>query len=459
MPTECSQDSFDFGRVEGRAVVADFGGGTITSDAGALLLSKTDRAVRLIDRFAACFGDHRSQELIEHTVRTLVGQRVIGIALGYEDLVDHDRLRHDPVLAAMLGKLTPRRKDCAPLAGKSTLSRLEHAPAEGSAHAPWRYHKIEHDAAAIERLFVAMFLDAHKQPPPVMVVDLDATDMPLHGHQEERFFHGYYDCYCYLPLFVFAGRHLLAAKLRPSNRDAAAGSLEVVQGIVAQVRSRWPEQTILIRADSGFCREELMAWCEESGVHYVFGLARNARLVSEISSELDEARAAAEATGRAARVFKDFMWRTLDSWSRERRVVAKAEWTHGEENPRFIVTSLHADSVDGAALYEKIYCARGEMENRIKECQLDLLAGTMPAATMRANQLRLWFAAMAYVLISALRRIALAGTELARATCGTIRLKLLKIGAQVTVSARRVRIACASAFPTQTVFATAYRRL
>jgi hypothetical protein len=459
MPTECSQDSFDFGRVEGRAVVADFGGGTITSDAGALLLSKTDHAVRLIDRFAACFRDHRSQELIEHTVRTLVGQRVIGIALGYEDLVDHDRLRHDPVLAAMLGKLTPRRKDCAPLAGKSTLSRLEHAPAEGSAHAPWRYHKIEHDAAAIERLFVAMFLDAHKQPPPVMVVDLDATDMPLHGHQEERFFHGYYDCYCYLPLFVFAGRHLLAAKLRPSNRDAAAGSLEVVQGIVAQVRSRWPGQTILIRADSGFCREELMAWCEESGVHYVFGLARNARLVSEISSELDEARAAAEATGRAARVFKDFMWRTLDSWSRERRVVAKAEWTHGEENPRFIVTSLHADSVDGAALYEKIYCARGEMENRIKECQLDLLAGTMPAATMRANQLRLFFAAMAYVLISALRRMALAGTELARATCGTIRLKLLKIGAQVTVSARRVRIACASAFPAQTVFATAYRRL
>jgi hypothetical protein len=295
----------------------------------------------------------------------------------------------------------------------------------------------------------------------MMVLDLDATDMALHGHQEERFFHGYYDGYCYLPLFVFSGRHLLAAKLRPSNIDAAAGSLQVVQRIVAQVRERWPEQTILLRADSGFCREELMAWCEENGVHYVFGLARNARLVSEISSELAAARAAAEATGRAARVFKDFSWRTLDSWSSERRVVAKAEWTHGEDNPRFIVTSLHADSIDAAALYEKIYCARGEMENRIKECQLDLLAGTMPAATMRANQLRLFFAAMAYVLISALRRIALAATEFARATCGTIRLKLLKIGAQVTVSARRVRIACAcaSAFPAQTVFATAYRRL
>jgi len=459
MPTECIQDSFDFGRVEGRAVVADFGGGTITSDAGALLLSKTDSAVRLIDRFAACFRDHRSQELIEHTVRTLVGQRVLGIALGYEDLVDHDRFRHDPVMGAILGKLTPRRKECAPLAGKSTLSRLEHAPAEGSVHAPWRYHKIEHDAAAIERLFVEVCLAAHKKAPPVMVLDLDATDVPLHGHQEERFFHGYYDCYCYLPLFVFSGRHLLAAKLRPSNIDAAAGSLEVVQRIVAQVRERWPEQTILLRADSGFCREELMAWCEETGIHYVFGLARNARLVSEISSQLAQARAAAEATERASRVFKDFSWRTLDSWSTERRVVAKAEWTHGEENPRFIVTSLHADSIGAAALYEKIYCARGEMENRIKECQLDLLAGTMPAATLRANQLRLFFAAMAYTLISALRRIALAGTELARATCGTIRLKLLKIGAQVTVSARRVRIACASAFPAQTVFATAYRRL
>ena len=459
MPTECIQDSFDFGRVEGREVVADFGGGTITSDAGALLLSKTDSTVGLIDRFAACFRDHRSQELIEHTVRTLVGQRVLGIALGYEDLVDHDRFRHDPVMAAILGKLTPRRKECAALAGKSTLSRLEHAPTEGSAHAPWRYHKIEHDAAAIERLFVDVCLDAHRKAPPVMVLDLDATDMPLHGHQEERFFHGYYDCYCYLPLFVFCGRHLLAAKLRPSNIDAPAGSLEIVQRIVAHVRERWPKQTILLRADSGFCREELMAWCEANGVHYVFGLARNARLVSEISSELAAARAAAETTGRAARVFKDFTWRTLDSWSSERRVVAKAEWTHGEDNPRFIVTSLHAHSINGATLYEKIYCARGEMENRIKECQLDLLAGTMPAATMRANQLRLWLAAMAYTLISALRRIALRGTELARATCGTIRLKLLKIGAQVTVSARRVRIACASACPAQTVFAIAYRRL
>ena len=459
MPTECIQDSFEFGRVEGRKVVADFGGGAITSDAGALLLAKTDGAVRLIDQFAACFDDHRAPEMIEHTVRTLVGQRVLGIALGYEDLVDHDRFRHDPVMAAMLGKLTPRRKACAPLAGKSTLSRLEHAPQEGSVYAPWRYHKIGHDGTAIERLLVSIGLAAHRKPSPVMIIDLDATDMPLHGHQEERFFHGYYDCYCYLPLFIFWDRHLLAAKLRPANIDAAAGSLEEVQRIVAQVRDRWPKQMILLRADSGFCREDLMAWCEANDVHYVFGLAKNARLAAEISGELAAAKEMAETTGRAARMFKDFNWRTLDSWSTERRVVAKAEWTHGEENPRFIVTSLHADSIAGAVLYANIYCARGEMENRIKECQLDLLAGTMPAATLRANQLRLWFAAMAYTLICALRRMALRGSELARATCATIRLKLLKIGAQVTVSARRVRIACASAFPAQRMFATACRRL
>jgi hypothetical protein len=459
MPTHCTQDSFDFGRVEGRAVVADFGGGTITSNAGALLLGKADRAVGVIERFAACFGDGRKAGLIEHTTRTMVGQRVIGIALGHEDLVDHDDLRHDPVLAAMLGKLTPRRQECAPLAGKSTLSRLEHAPEEGAGRAPPRYHKISHDGEAIERTLVDIALGSQKTSPGVMVIDLDATDTPLHGHQEGRFFHGYYDSYCYLPLFVFWDRHLLAAKLRPASIDAAAGSVEEVARIVARIRARWPRTTIVIRADSGFCRDHLMSWCEANDVHFVLGLARNERLVGEIASELAEARAACEATGRAARVFKDFAWSTRESWSCERRVVAKAEWTHGEANPRFIVTSLPADVIDAARLYEKVYCQRGEMENRIKECQLDLLAGRMPTATMRANQLRLWFAAFAYVLMCALRRIALAGTELARATCGTIRLKLLKIGAQVIVSARRVRVAMATACPSRAIFAHAHARL
>jgi hypothetical protein len=459
MPTHCTQDSFDFGRVEGRAVVADFGGGAITSNAGALLLAKADAAAGITDSFAACFHDGRNQGLIEHATRTMVGQRVIGIALGHEDLVDHDDLRHDPVLAAMLGKLTPRRKECAALAGKSTLSRLEHAPEEGAGHAPARYHKISHDGAAIERTFVDIALRSHAKAPEVMVIDLDATDSPLHGHQEGRFFHGYYDGYCYLPLFVFWDRHLLAAKLRPANIDAAAGSVQEVARIVGQVRARWPRTTIVIRADSGFCRDDLMSWCEANDVHFVLGLARNERLVGAIASELSEAEAAHLATGRAARVFKDFLWSTLDSWSVRRRVIAKAEWTHGAANPRFIVTSLTPEVIDAGTLYEKVYCQRGEMENRIKECQLDLLAGRMPTATMRANQLRLWFAAMAYVLMCALRRIALAGTELARATCGTIRLKLLKIGAQVIVSVRRVRVAMATACPSRAIFAHAHARL
>ncbi len=292
-----------------------------------------------------------------------------------------------------------------------------------------------------------------------MVIDLDATDMALHGHQEGRFFHGYYDCYCYLPLFVFWDRHLLSARLRPANIDAAAGAKEEVARIVAQVRARWPKTTIIVRADSGFCRDELMSWCEANDVHFVLGLARNERLVGKIAGELAEAENLARASGRAARVFKDFAWSTRESWAQERRVIAKAEWTRGEANPRFIVTSLPSDVIDGARLYEKVYCQRGEMENRIKECQLDLLADTMPAATMRANQLRLWFAAMAYVLMCALRRIALGGTELARATCGTIRLKLLKIGAQVTVSVRRVHIAMTSACPARAIFTHAHARL
>jgi hypothetical protein len=362
-------------------------------------------------------------------------------------------------MSVLVGKLEARRKRCAPLAGKSTLSRLEHAPEEGVAYAPSRYHKISHDAAAIERTFVEIFLGSHRRAPPLIVLDLDATDMPLYGHQEGRFFHGYYDCYCYLPLFVFCGRELLAAKLRPADIDAAAGSVEEIERIVGQIRARWPNTTIVLRADSGFCRDQLMAWCENNGVHYVIGVARNPRLVSEITAELAEAKIAADATGRAARVFKDFCWTTRESWSAERRVVAKAEWTHGEANPRFIVTSLPAATIDARALYEAVYCQRGDMENRIKECQLDLLAGRMPTATMRANQLRLWFAAMAYVLICALRRTALAGTALARASCGTIRLKLLKIGAQVTVSACRVRIAMASSCPFQSAFVIAHARL
>jgi DDE family transposase len=387
-------------------------------------------------------------------VPSLVGQRVVGIALGYEDLIDHDQLRHDPVLAVLGGKLAARRSDCAPLAGKSTLNRLELSRVE-----PSRYHKISYDAAAIETLFVDVFLDAHAAPPAQITLDLDATDDPLHGHQEERFFHGYYDNYCYLPLYVFCGRHLLAAKLRPANIDGSAGSVEAMARIVARIRQRWPAVRILLRADSGFAREALMTWCENNKVDFLFGLAKNSRLIEAIKAELAEAAELSHQTGQPARRFKDFAWQTRDSWSRQRRVVAKAEWTQGEANPRFVVTSLSREEHEARHLYEKLYCARGEMENRIKECQLDLYADRTSAHTMRANQLRLWFASMAYVLICALRRIGLAHTQFARATCGTIRLKLLKIGALVRTSVRRIKLAMPSAFPYQTEYRAAHAAL
>jgi hypothetical protein len=454
MPTECSAELFEFAPVERRVVAAGFDGGAITSDAGALLLGATDRAIKLVDRFAGCFSDHRSAELVEHLVPTLVGQRVFGLALGYEDINDHDELRHDPVMAILAGKLAARRKDCAPVAGKSTLNRLELSRPE-----PTRYHKIAHDPVAIEGLFVSLFLEAYKAPPEQIILDLDATDDPVHGAQEGRFFHGYYGCYCYLPLYIFCGRHLLAAKLRPANIDAAAGSVEETARIVAQIRERWPEVRIVLRADSGFAREALMAWCEANGVDYVLGLAKTDRLIGAITGKLAAAAAESQATGKPARRFKDLTWRTRKSWSRSRRVVAKAEWTQGEANPRFIVTSLTAGAGDGRYLYEDVYCARGEMENRIKECQLDLFADRTSSASMRANQLRLWFASMAYVLVDSLRRLALQATELANATCGTIRGKLLKIGALVTISVRRIKLAMASGCPYKPIFAAAHRAL
>jgi hypothetical protein len=369
----------------------------------------------------------------------------------WEDLIDHDHLRYDPVLATLAGKLEAKRQNCAPLAGKSTLNRLEHAPL-----LPSRYHKIGHDPVVIEGLFVDLFLEAHQTPPKEIVLDLDATDDPLHGHQEGRFFHGYYDCYCYLPLYVFCGRHLLAAKLRRSNIDASAGAKDEVARIVGQIRARWPRVKILLRADSGFARDELMTWCETNGVDYVFGLARNERLVGAIADDLATVALASLAQGGPVRRFGDFAWRTLGSWSRARRVVAKAEHLPKGANPRFVVTSLPATAIDARTLYEGVYCARGDVENRIKEQQLDLFADRTSAATIRANQLRLWFASFAYVLLEALRRIGLRHTQFATATCGTIRLKLLKIGAQVRKSVRRIKIAMASACPYQAEYHLAY---
>ena len=454
MPTECSADLFGFAPVEGRAVVAAFDGGAITSDAGSLLLGAADHAIKLTKRFAACFHDARRQNLIEHEVVTLVAQRTFGIALGYEDLNDHDDLRHDPMMAVLAGKLAARREDCAPLAGKSTLNRLELSRLQST-----RYHKISHNPIAIKRLMVDLFLEAHEQAPSEIILDLDATDDPVHGNQEGRFFHGYYDCYCYLPLYIFCGRHLLAARLQPASVGAASNAVEEVTRIVAHIRRRWPSTRILLRADSGFAQEALMAWCEANGVHFLFGLQQNTRLVAEIASELARAEAKSRRTGKPARYFKEFKWTTRRSWSCERRVVAKAEFTSGEANPRFVVTSLKRAECKPKYLYEKVYCARGDMENRIKECQLDLYADRTSTATMRANQLRLWLASMAYVLLCAVRRVGLHHTPFANATCGTIRLKLLKIGALVRVSVRRIKIAMASSCPAAQVWGCAAARL
>ena len=449
MSTECIQTELDLGRSGARKLVGAFDGGAITSNGGVALLAGADGKLRLAERLAACFTDHRMAEAIKHTLPDLLRQRIFGLALGYEDLIDHDALRFDPALAAVIDK------PGGALAGKSTLNRLEHASKIGRD----RHHKLDHDGAAIERLFVDLFLEAHREPPMRIVIDLDATDDPLYGDQEGRHFHGYYDCYCYLPLYIFCGRHLLAAKLRSSANDAADGAAQEVARIVGHIRQHWPRTTIVIRADSGFCRDDLMSWCEENGVQFVLGMASNERLVMKTAPEMKAAMRKAKRTGKPARVFADFRYRTRKSWSAERRVIGKAEFTNGGANPRFIVTNVHAAFGSPRFLYETVYCQRGEMENRLKECQGDLFADRTPTPTIRANQLRLWLSSLAYVLMCAVRRIGLAGTELERATCGTIRLVLLKLGARVTISVRRVKLAFASSFPKADVFERAARRL
>ncbi len=464
MRTQCNQESFGFHALGSREVVGRFDGGQITSDGGGLLLRETEQATGIIAQFAGCFIDHRDPDLIEHTVEELAAQRIYALTLGYEDLSDHDDLRHDPLLAVLVGKKDPlgcdrvRKQDKGKaLAGKSTLNRLELTPTRANADS--RYKKITVDRQAVLRLFTDLFLQSCRTAPRRIVLDLDATDDPIHGHQAGRFFHGYYKNYCYLPLYIFCGEHLLSARLRPSNIDASAGSVKELERIVGQIRGQWPQVQIVIRADSGFCRETIMAWCEANHVDFVLGLAKNKRLNAEIAGELEQARQQYEATGEAARVFKDFIYQTRDSWSRARRVVGKAEHLAKGANPRFVVTSLSADEIEARPLYEDEYCARGDMENRIKEQQLNLFADRTSATTMRANELRLWFSSVAYTLLSALRRLGLKGTDLAKAQCGTIRLKLLKIGAQIRVTVRKVWVSLAESYPYRNVFHQAYERL
>ncbi len=465
MKTECQRNGFEFQPLGRRDVVAKFDGGAITSDAGGILLRELESRTGILKRFADCFTDHRNPEFVEHSVLELVKQRTFGLCLGYEDLNDHDELRHDPFLAVMVGKIDPlgndrrsKRDRGKALAGKSTLNRLELTPP--GAHAKSRYKKIVASCEKIETFFVDVFLDSYETPPSgTIILDLDATDDPLHGRQLGRFFHGYYKNYCYLPLYIFCGEHLLCAKLRPSNIDAAAGSVQELEKIVARIRERFPKVKILIRADSGFCREEIMVWCEANDVDFVLGLAKNDRLRQNIADEMQQAKTEFEETGLAARVFGDFEYRTLKSWSRNRRVVGKAEYLAKGENPRFVVTSLSAGKIDAATLYERTYCARGDMENRIKEQQLMLFADRTSCESMRANQLRLYFSSAAYVLMTALRQFGLAGTELASAQCDTMRLKLLKIGAQVRVTFRKVWLSLAECYPYRSLFLKVWENL
>lgn len=463
MLTQCTQGFFDFQPLEGRQVIASFNGGKVTSDAGGLLLREVEARFGFVAQFARCFTDYRDPECTTHTLEELLKQRIFGLCLGYEDLNDHEQLRYDPLLAVLVGKKDPLGHDRPgrdkgkPLAGKSTLNRLELTPVRANADS--RYKKIVAHLDAMQAFFVQAFVQQYIVPPSRIVLDVDATDFALHGHQLGRFFHGYYDEHCYLPLYIFCGDFPLLALLRPANLDEPVGLLKHLKRIVASLREAWPNVQILVRGDSGFCREHLMRWCEENGVDFLFGLAKNQRLLRILGGEMQQAKQLFAATNLPARVFKDFTYKTRKTWSRERRVIGKAEHLAKGENPRFVVTSLCLAAFDAQTLYEQEYCARGNMENRIKEKKLFLFADRVSCQTMRANQVRLCLSTVAYIVMRALRDFGLRETELAQAQCDTIRVKLLKIGATIQVSIRRVVLALSEAFPFQTIFQRAWENL
>jgi DDE family transposase len=451
--TECIQSSFGFKACGSREIVARFDGGAISSDAGAFLLRQTDKRLNLLPRLAACFLDGRNQALVDHSILEMLSQRIYGLALGYEDINDHEQLRTDPVFGILAG----REELGEPLAGKSTLNRMELGAGTKD-----RYKKITFWKEAVDELLVKVFIESHQNAPAEIILDVDTTDLPLHGKQEGRFFHGYYDNYCYLPLYIFCGEHVLCARLREADHDAAFGSLQEIQTIVTQIRAAWPATKIILRGDSGFCRNQLMSWCEGNRVDFVFGLARNQRLRKIIGAQMHAATQQWNQTGKPARVFSEFGYQTKKTkkggWDRERRVVAKAEHIDGKENPRFVVTSLAGEAWAAQALYEQLYCARGDMENRIKE-QFSLFADRVSTETMRANQMRLYLSTMAYILVSGLRRVGLKGTELAEAQVSTIRTKLLKIGAQIRVTVRKVWVSMASSYPWQELYQQVWANL
>lgn len=449
--TDCNDPVLEFQAHNGRKVVMGFDGGDITSDAGAMLLRQTDQRLDLLERFAACFEDHRDPDLIEHSVLDLASQRVFGLCLGYEDLNDHDDLRRDRLLALAVGKKDitgndrlRKRDEGIALAGKSTLNRLEQVPA---ADEPSRYQKIGYDPFKVDRLMTDVFLESHASAPKRIYLDLDNTDAPIHGDQEGRFFHGYYGNYCYMPLYIFCGEQLLLCRLQSSNVDGAAHAIIEVRRIVEQIRSKWPEVEIVLRGDSGFCRDPLMSWCENNGVSYIFGMSTNARLDRMIRKQLNKSRGRTYVTGKSSRRYRGFWYRTQKTWDRKRWIIGKAEYLEKGENPRFIVTNLRDEGISNQKLYEEIYCARGEMENRIKEQQMGLFADRVSAEKMRSNQLRLYFSGMGYILMETLRRLGLKGTEYSKAQCTTIREKVLKVGAQIKMSVRRIVLSLASGYP------------
>jgi len=442
-------------------VAADFSGGYLSSDGGVLLLRQLDRSIGLSRGLAECFTDRRDARFVEHGVAELLAQRLYGLALGYEDLNDHADLRRDPLLAVAAEKADPfgalrrPRDQGRALAAPATLQRMETAVD----HDASRYHKLGAERGALHSYLLKCGVHTLAKTTREVIIDFDATDARLHGKQEGRFFHGYYGDYCYLPLLAYIGSVPVWAQLRTADRDAADGTLEALQAIVAAVRARCPQARIILRGDSGFCREELMGWCEAHGVDYILGLARNARLLVALTPALVRARERAGLCGGHTREFAELTYRTLDSWSRARRVVGKAEILGDKDNPRFVVTNLPAADFPAAALYEDLYCARGAMENAIKEHQLDLFGERLSCQGFASNEVRLLLASFAHYLIERLRAIGLHGTALAQATAGTLRTQLFKLAALVTVSVRRVHVRFASAFPRQALFAQVHRQL
>lgn len=482
--TQCNAETYRFGEIDRRPVIADFSGGQITHDGGLMLVSRIDRYYRISERLAACFEDQRDSSRVQYQLRELLAQRLYGLVQGYEDLNDHEEIRHDRMFGLAVGKLESTHPRCAVLAGKSTMNRLEQAVHVAANLKEQRYVKFQVKPQSVEHLLVELFIEQQAREPKQIILDMDVSDDPVHGKQEQAFFNGYYDHECYAPLFIFCGQHLLSAKLRPSNVDPAAGALEELQRIIAQIRNHWSQVTIIVRGDSAYSRDDIMSWCEsQPGVEYVLAIAGNERLQALMRGTAQRAKAAyeqkhqqivnaleplvgsPELSEEIVPLVPPEIWyqsidyRTTTTWSRSRRVVGKLICDGDGSRHHFVVTSLPVDKVPAGKLHADYYCARGDMENRLKELQLDLFSDRTSTHEFESNQLRLWFSAFAYTLMQALRQQALAGTELANAQMGTIRLKLLKIGAQIRLSVRRVVIAFSSSWSGKSLFQQVYQQL